>query len=82
MFSGEASVIVVVVVGFQIQGGFGAIGEVAIEAEKVTVAIVVVALGGGGATVVTFEHCAYEGGFHGVEEVHVFLVRPKRCRFT
>ncbi|KAJ1397229.1 putative tumor necrosis factor receptor superfamily member [Sesbania bispinosa] len=46
--------------------------EVAIEAERVVVE------GGGGLVV---EHCADEGGFHGVEEMHVLLFRPNRCRF-
>lgn len=55
------------VVGFRIHGRFGGVGEVAVEAEAVVVAV---------------EHCADEGGFHGVEEVHMLLLSPKRCRFS
>ena len=61
-------------VWFQIQGGFGRVGEVTIEWQRV-------ARGGDGVALV-LEHCADEGGFHGVEEVHVLLVRPERRRFA
>jgi len=55
-------------IGLRIQGGFRGVGEVAVEAER--------RVGGEGGVVV--EHCADEGGFHGVEEVKVLLVGPKR----
>ena len=57
---------------FGIQGGFGGVGEVAVEAKVVV----------GGATTKAVEHCADKGGFHGVEEVHVLLLRPNRRRFA
>lgn len=56
------------VVGFRIHGGFGGVGEVAVEAEE--------------AVVVAVEHCANEGGFQGVEKVHMLLLSPKRRRFS
>jgi hypothetical protein len=56
--------------GFGIQGGIGGVREVAVEAE----------MAGGG--IVTVKHCTDEGGFYGVEEVEVLLVRPNRRRFT
>lgn len=57
-------------IGLGIQGGFGGVGEVAVEAERRV----------GGNDGVVMEHCADEGGFHGVEEVKVLLVRPNRRR--
>jgi len=57
---------------FQIQSGIGGVREVAIEAQAV-------ARESCGAVV--FMHCTHEGGFHGVEEVHVLLLCPERRRF-
>ena len=57
-------------IGLGIQGGFGGVGEVAVEAERRV----------GGKDGVVVEHCPDEGGFHAVQEVKVLLVRPNRRR--
>lgn len=60
-------------VWFQIQGGFGCVGEITVEAQRV-------ARGGGVWVAFVLEHCADEGGFHGVEVVKMLLICPKRRR--